>query len=53
MAADTAFGSRLPVSSLMSANTTVAPRSEAQLAVEMNVSGVVMTSSPAPTPIAA
>jgi len=53
IAADTACGSRLPVSSLMSAKTIVAPSSEAQLAVATNVRGVVTTSSPGPTPRAA
>src|SRR6476646_3025239 len=37
----------------MSANTTVAPSSDAQLAVATNVIGVVTTSSPLPTPNAA
>src|SRR5664280_3226814 len=53
IAAETAWGTRLPVSSQTSANTTVAPSTEAQLAVDTKVSGVVTTSSPAPTPRAA
>ena len=45
--------STLPVDSSTSAKTTFAPRMEAPDAVATNVIGVVMTSSPAPTPAAA
>ena len=43
-------GSRLQVAGSMSAKTGVAPACTITLAVAQNVSGVVMTSSPGPTP---
>src|ERR1700754_3284137 len=49
----TAAGSRVGVSSSMSANTTLAPSMVAPDAVATKVIGVVTTSSPGPTPTAA
>ena len=46
----TAAGSRQSVSGSTSANTTRAPRAAAHVAVQTNVSGVVMTSSCGPIP---
>ena len=48
----TSVGSRLPVSASMSANTGTAPQYEIDQAVEIHEKGVVMTSSPGPTPAA-
>ena len=52
MAARTAFGSMSPVFGSTSAKTGVAPWKSAAFGVEMNVIGVVMTSSPGPMPSA-
>src|SRR3982074_2495838 len=49
---DTDFGSRFKVQPSTSANTTFAPRAAAAFAVEIQLIGVVMTSSPGPTPAA-
>ncbi len=46
----TSAGSRLSVSGSISANTTFAPRAAIALAVEIQLKGVVITSSPGPTP---
>ena len=43
-------GSKFQVSGSMSAKTGVAFSNSAQLAVAMNVNGLVSTSSPGPTP---
>ena len=53
MALFTAFGQRLYVCSSMSANTGLAPQLKMAFAVAIKVIGVVMTSSPGDTPIAA
>src|SRR6516165_311916 len=45
----TEAGSKLRVSGSTSAKTTLAPRVAAAFAVEIQLSGVVMTSSPGPT----
>src|SRR5688572_25148705 len=50
MAAAAAAGSRVPPSRCTSANTGVAPQWITVLAVAQNVSGLVTTSSPGPTP---
>ena len=46
------FGSMSPVSISISAKTGVAPTCRMVFAVDANVSGVVMTSSPGPIPFA-
>ncbi len=46
----TSAGSRFSVRGSTSANTTLAPRAAIALAVEIQLKGVVITSSPGPTP---
>ncbi|TXT21923.1 MAG: hypothetical protein FD138_3921 [Planctomycetota bacterium] len=52
IAASTASGSTLNVTGSMSTNTGFAPSRQIELAVAKNVNGLVMTSSPGPTPSA-